>query len=139
MISRAAVLLAAALTAPACDLLPGNADPFPEPCPDEAYGNGDGYSAGARECLWKAYTEGKAASFQSTRVTPQRDPIVYRVTVRAGKVEIFYDNSLDTFSGTKGKYTLTCSTFQRSVDPGTGRIRFFADNCRGADIRALVF
>ena len=135
-----AALLAAAVALSSCDLIQGAADPFPEPCPDEAYGSGEGYNAAARDCLWKAFSEGQAASFMTTRITPQRDPIVTRVTVRpGGRVEIFYDSSLDTFSNTKGKNTLTCTTFRRSVDPGNGRIRFLADTCRGGDIRALVF
>lgn len=135
-----AALLVAALTLGACDLVSGAVDRFPEPCPDESLGNGDGYNAAARDCLWKAFSEGKAASFMTTRVTPERDPIVTRVTVRpGGRVEVFYDSSLDTFSNTKGKYTLTCTKFQRSVDPVNGRIRFLADSCRGGDIRALVF
>ncbi len=134
------VLVMAALTLGSCELVRGAVDTFPEPCADESYGTGDGYDATARECLWKAFTEGKAASFKTTRITQQRDPIVTRVTVRpGGRIEIFYDNSLDTFSNTKGKYTLTCAKFQRSVDPGSDRIRFLADNCRGGDIRALVF
>lgn len=135
-----AALLASALTLGGCDLISGAADTFPEPCPDESLGDGGGYNAAARECLWKAFSEGKAASFTTTRVTPERDPIVTRVTVRpGGRVELFYDSSLDTFSNTRGKYTLTCTKLQRSVDPGSGRIRFLVDSCRGGDIRALVF
>ena len=123
-----------------CDLLPTAVDTFPEPCPDENLGQGDGYDRAARDCLWKAYSEGKAASFKTTKITPQRDPIVTRVVVRpGGRIEILYDNSLDTFSNEKGKFELTCTKFQRSVDPGTDRVRFLADNCRGAAIRALVF
>ena len=134
-----AALLVAVLTLGGCDLVSGAVDRFPEPCPDESLGNGEGYNAAARDCLWKAFSENKAASFMTTRVTPERDPIVTRVTVRpGGRVEVFYDSSLDTFSNTKGKYTLTCTKFQRSVDPVNGRIRFLADNCRGGDIRALV-
>lgn len=134
------LLVALALGLVACDLIPTAVDTFPEPCPDENYGQGDGYDRAARDCLWKAFSEGKAASFKTTRITPQRDPIVTRVIVRpGGKVEVFYDNSLDTFINTKGKYELTCTTFQRSVDPGTERVRFLADNCRGGDIRALLF
>lgn len=140
MIARLTLLAALALAVAGCDLVSGTIDTFPEPCPDEAYGGGEGYNAAARECLWKAFSEGRAASFTTTRVTPQRDPIVTRVTVRpGGRVEIFYDSSLDTFSNTKGKYTLTCAKFQRSVDPSNERIRFLADSCRGGDIRALVF
>ena len=133
-----AACLAVALAA--CDLLPGAVDNFPEPCPDEHLGQGDGYDRAARDCLWKAYTDGKAASFKTTKITAQRDPIVTRVVVRpGGRIEIFYDNSLDTFSNERGKYELTCTKFQRSVDPGSDRVRFLADNCRGGDIRALVF
>ena len=134
------LLVALALGLVACDLIPTAVDTFPEPCPDENYGQGDGYDRAARDCLWKAFSEGKAASFKTTRITPQRDPIVTRVIVRpGGKVEVFYDNSLDTFINTKGKYELTCTKFQRSVDPGTERVRFLADDCRGGDIRALLF
>ncbi len=133
-------IIALALVLVACELIPSPADTFPEPCPDENFGQGDGYDRAARDCLWKAYSEGRAASFKTTRVTPQRDPIVTRVIVRpGGKVEILYDNSLDTFTTTKGKYELTCAKFQRSIDPGGERVRFLADGCRGGDIRALVF
>lgn len=133
-------LLAAALLLGACDLLPGAEDSFAEPCPTENLGTGAGYDASARECLWQAYSEGRAASFTTTRVTTEGDPITTRVTVRPGqRVEVFYDSSLDTFSNERGKHTLTCTTFQRSVDATTKRIRFFADNCRGGPIRALVF
>lgn len=137
---RLALCAALAIALAACDLLPPAADTFPEPCPDENLGQGDGYDRAARDCLWKAYTDGKAASFKTTKITPQRDPIVTRVVVRpGGRIEILYDNSLDTFSNEKGKFELTCTKFQRSIDPGTDRVRFLADNCRGADIRALVF
>jgi len=140
VILRIALLLALGLAASSCELVTGAVDTFPEPCPDESLGNGEGYNAAARDCLWKAFSEGKAASFMTTRVTPDRDPIVTRVTVRpGGRVEVFYDSSLDTFSNTKGKYTLTCTKFQRSVDPVNSRVRFLVDNCRGGDIRALVF
>ena len=133
-------LLALAVASGACDLMPGAADTFAEPCPDESYGQGEGYDAAARDCLWAAFTAGRSASFKTTKITPQRDPIVTRVTVRpGGRVEIFYDSSLDTFTTTKGKYDLTCNKFERSVDPETKRIRFLADGCRGGDIRALVF
>lgn len=137
-----ALLLAAALLG-GCDaiagVVSGAVDTFPEPCPDENYGIGDGYDAAARDCLWEAYSTGKAASFKTTRVTQQRDPIVTTVTVRPGqRVEIVHDNSLDTFSNVKGKYTLSCSIFERKVQAGSERIQFFADNCRG-DIRALIF
>jgi hypothetical protein len=133
-----AALLAAGMALASCDLVAGG-DSFAEPCPDENLGAGDGYDAAARDCLWRAFSDGKAASFRTTRITPQRDPIVTRVTVRpGGRVEVFYDNSLDTFSNTKGKYTLTCTKFQRSVDPASERVRFLADGCRGGDIRALV-
>ena len=129
-----------ALAVAGCDLLPTAVDSFPEPCPDENLGQGDGYDRAARDCLWKAYTDGKAASFKTTKITAQRDPIVTRVVVRpGGRVEILYDNSLDTFSNEKGKFELVCTKFQRSIDPGSDRVRFLADNCRGADIRALVF
>jgi hypothetical protein len=139
VIVRLAMLLALATTLAACDLV-GAVDTYAEPCPDENYGLGDGYDPLARDCIWKAFTDGKAASFKTTKITPQRDPIVTRVTVRpGGKIEVFYDNSLDTFSTQTGKYNLTCTKFQRSVDPGTGRIRFLADSCRGANIPALVF
>ena len=137
---RPALAVALCLVLVSCDLIPTATDTFAEPCPDENLGQGDGYDRAARECLWKAFSDGKAASFKTTKITPQRDPIVTRVTVRpGGKVEIFYDNSLDTFSNEKGKYALTCTKFQRSVDPGSERVRFLADNCRGGDIRALVF
>jgi hypothetical protein len=137
---RIALALLLALALAACDLLPTAVDTFPEPCPDENFGQGDGYDRAARDCLWNAFEAGKAASFKTTKITPQRDPIVTRVVVRpGGRVEVFYDNSLDTFSNERGKYELTCTRFERSVDPGTERVRFLADNCRGADIRALVF
>lgn len=133
-----ALLLAAALLG-GCDLISGAVDTFPEPCPDESYGSGDGYDAAARECLWEAYSTGKTASFKTTRVTQQRDPIVTIVTVRPGqRVEIVHDNTLDTFSNVKGKYTLSCSIFERKLQSGTERIQFFADNCRGG-VRALIF
>ncbi len=135
-----ALFVTLALLLAACDLIPTAVDTFPEPCPDENYGQGDGYDRAARDCLWKAFSEGKAASFKTTKITPQRDPIVTRVVVRpGGKVEVSYDSSLDTFSNTKGKYELTCTKFQRSVDLASDRVRFLADNCRGGDIRALVF
>ena len=137
---RLALAAALGVALASCDLLPTAVDTFPEPCPDENLGQGDGYDRAARDCLWKAYTEGKAASFKTTKITPQRDPIVTRVVVRpGGRVEILYDNSLDTFSNEKGKFELTCTKFQRSVDPGNDRVRVLADNCRGAAIRALVF
>jgi len=140
VIRHVALFVALCLPLVSCDLLPTAVDTFPEPCPDENFGQGDGYDRAARDCLWKAYSEGKSASFKTTKITPQRDPIVTRVIVRpGGKVEISYDNSLDTFTTTKGKYELTCTKFQRSVDPGGDRVRFLADNCRGGDIRALVF
>ena len=134
-----ALMLTAALLLGACDMLPLGDTSFAEPCPDESFGRGDGYDAAARECLWSAFTQGRAASLRSTRITPQGDPVVYRVTVRpGGRVEVFYDTSLDTYTSTRGKFTLTCSQFTRSTDPASGRIRFLADGCRGADIRALV-
>jgi hypothetical protein len=137
---RLALVASFVLALAGCDLLPTAVDTFPEPCPDENFGQGDGYDRAARDCLWNAFEAGKAASFKTTKITPQRDPIVTRVVVRpGGRVEVFYDNSLDTFSNERGKYELTCTRFERSVDPGTERVRFLADNCRGADIRALVF
>ena len=137
---RAALAVAFCLVLVSCELIPATTDTFAEPCPDEHFGQGDGYDRAARDCLWKAFTDGKAASFKTTKITPQRDPIVTRVTIRpGGKIEVFYDNSLDTFTTTKGKYNLTCTKLQRSVDPGGDRVRFLADNCRGGDIRALVF
>jgi len=137
---RLALVASFALALAGCDLLPTAVDTFPEPCPDENFGQGEGYDRAARDCLWKAFSEGKAASFKTTKITAQRDPIVTRVVVRpGGRVEVFYDSSLDTFSNERGKYELTCTKFQRSVDPGTERVRFLVDNCRGGDIRALVF
>lgn len=137
---RLALAASFALALTACDLVPTAVDTFPEPCPDENFGQGEGYDRAARDCLWKAFSEGKAASFKTTKITAQRDPIVTRVVVRpGGRVEVFYDSSLDTFSNERGKYELTCTKFQRSVDPGTERVRFLVDNCRGGDIRALVF
>ena len=137
---RLALVASFALALAGCDLLPNAVDTFPEPCPDENFGQGEGYARAARDCLWKAFSEGKAASFKTTKITAQRDPIVTRVVVRpGGRVEVFYDSSLDTFSNERGKYELTCTKFQRSVDPGTERVRFLVDNCRGGDIRALVF
>lgn len=137
---RALALGLLSLALAACELLPGAVDRFPEPCPDESFGTGDGYDASARDCLWLAFSEGRAASFKTTKVTAQRDPIVTRIVVRpGGRVEVFYDNSLDTFTTTKGKYELTCTKLQRSVDPVTQRVRFLADSCRGGEIRALVF
>jgi len=137
---RLALVASFALALAGCDLLPTAVDTFPEPCPDENFGQGEGYDRAARDCLWKAFSEGKAASFKTTKITAQRDPIVTRVVVRpGGRVEVFYDSSLDTFSNERGKYELTCTKFQRSVDPGTERVRFLVDNCRVGDIRALVF
>jgi len=137
---RLALVASFALALAGCDLLPTAVDTFPDPCPDENFGQGEGYDRAARDCLWKAFSEGKAASFKTTKITAQRDPIVTRVVVRpGGRVEVFYDSSLDTFSNERGKYELTCTKFQRSVDPGTERVRFLVDNCRGGDIRALVF
>lgn len=136
---RALALLLVASMLVGCDLISGTVDTFAEPCPDENFGMGDGYDAAARACLWEAYSAGKAASFKTTRVTQQRDPIVTTVTVRPGqRVEIVHDNTLDTFSNVKGKYTLTCSIFERKVQSGTERVQFFADNCRGG-VRALIF
>jgi len=137
---RLALAASFALALAGCDLLPTAVDTFPEPCPDENFGQGEGYDRAARDCLWNAFEAGKAASFKTTKITAQRDPIVTRVVVRpGGRVEVFYDSSLDTFSNERGKYELTCTKFQRSVDPGTERVRFLVDNCRGGDIRALVF
>jgi hypothetical protein len=137
---RLALIASLALALAGCDLLPTAVDTFPEPCPDENFGQGEGYDRAARDCLWNAFESGKAASFKTTKITQQRDPIVTRVVVRpGGRVEVFYDSSLDTFSNERGKYELTCTKFQRSVDPGTERVRFLVDNCRGGDIRALVF
>ena len=133
------ILLLGALLLSGCDLVGLGPSQVPDLCSDERYGQGEGYDQVSRDCLWSAYTEGRAANFRTTHRTRQGDPVVYQVSVSAGKVEIVFDNTLDTFATTKGKQTLTCQRLERSTDPGTNRVRFLANGCRGGDIRALVF
>ncbi|HET8567529.1 MAG TPA: hypothetical protein VFM93_00910, partial [Candidatus Limnocylindria bacterium] len=113
------ILLGAALLLSACDLVGLGPSQVPDLCPDERFSRGEGYDEASRECLWSAYSEGRAANFRTTHLTRQGDPVVYQVSVSAGKVEIVYDNTLDTFATTKGKQTLQCQRLERSVDPGT--------------------
>ena len=134
------LLLAAVLAlAPACDALPSFGSSVPDPCPEERYGSGEGYDQTARDCLWSAYSANKAATFRTIRTTQKGDPLIYKVTVNAGKVELVYDNTLDSFATERGKQTLQCSRLEKSTEPQSGRIRFLANNCRGGDVKALVF
>lgn len=98
-----------------------------------------GYNAGARDCLWQSYQEGKYAEFSTTAPTEEGDPITYRVrVVSANQIEVERYTTKDQF-GDQKVVNWTCSSMEMMMPPAgktagaIARRSFTFGGCTGGD------
>lgn len=108
-----------------------------KPCGAEVITRGEGYNAGARECIWQAYRTREPAQFTTTRYTIEGDPITYRIEVTLRDIVVVVD-SKDRY-GLKGVFRHTCRNFERiMVDGSDGRFGFALSGCSGGGAQRLA-
>ena len=100
----AAGFVAAAALVAGCGILPAavpdwvaNRQPL-ESCGEEVLEQAQPFARAARECLFQAFLDGRAAELISTQPTIEGDPITRYIRVHEnGVVEIFVDATRDRF------------------------------------------
>jgi hypothetical protein len=106
----ARALAAIAVLVAGCGLI-GGRRPMPEyvgkrevlpVCGSEQSQHGEALNVGARQCLLKAFSEGRAAEFITTQMSVEGDPVTRIIRVLAdGSVQIFADATRDRFGSGK--------------------------------------
>ncbi len=134
--SLAVLLLLAAVATAGC-----SAPTAAKDCGAENQGHGQGYNADVRNCLWLAYLDKQPATFSTTILTTEGDPITTTVTVDArGRVTVVRDTTKDKF-GEQKITSYSCQSLERpDIDPGPGRrADFIARGCSGGENREIGF
>lgn len=109
-------------------------------CGAEDAGHGERFDKAARACLWDAYGNKQAATFTSTVLTIEGDPIVQSIQIDAtGRILVTLDTTRDKF-GDQKVTTYTCTALeQRNVPRGDlVEVRLWAGNCTGGEVAELL-
>jgi hypothetical protein len=142
-------LAAGALLLAGCasKLIPTTQTPLPafkpipvqvQQCGAEAQRQGDGYDSKMRDCLWQAVQDGKPATFTTTILTVEGDPISYAVQAQApshgpGPRFSVLKDSKDHF-GKQGQFTYACTAMERlPYQQDSSRYAFHLTGCAGSD------
>jgi hypothetical protein len=134
--NRTLALVMLAALATGCSQSPGPATTAtaPQNCGAENYGRGVGYNAAARDCLWAAFERKQPATFVTTVLTVEGDPIVKTVKMHApDRIDVILDTRKDKF-GPQRVTTWTCRTMTRmAIGPNQEQRQFRLTGCTGGE------